>query len=121
MLKVKTIPVLLRIIAKIDTKPLTDKLKRADIFKEAEGKKDALSQLSNEKMVELGFELLPEITAQLGNIGGDLPEFIALYYGISIEDAGERDFSQVLNDLIYDEGIRSFFKNALRKKAEREA
>lgn len=121
MLKVKTIPVLLRIISKLDIAPIVSALKKADVFKESKGKKDALKQLSGEKIVELGLTVLPEITAQLCNIGGDIPEFVSVYYGISIEEANERDFSEVLNDLIHDEGIRAFFKTALRKKAERDA
>ena len=55
MLKIKTIPVLTRIISKIDVKPIVESLKNADIFKESKGKKDALKQLSGEKAVELGF------------------------------------------------------------------
>lgn len=121
MLKVKTIPILSRIISKLDIAPIVSVLKKTDVFKESKGKKDALKQLSSEKIVELGFEVLPEITAQLGNIGDDIPEFIALYYGVSREEAGEKDFSEVLNDLIHDKGIRTFFKTALRKKAECDA
>ena len=117
MLKIKTIPVLTRIISKIDV----ESLKNADIFKESKGKKDALKQLSGEKAVELGFEILPEITVQLGAIGEDIPEFVALYYGISEEEAAEKDFAEVLNDLVHDEGIRGFFSTALRKKVGREA
>jgi hypothetical protein len=49
MLKIKTIPVLTRIISKIDVKPIVQTLKNADIFKESKGKKDALKQLSGEK------------------------------------------------------------------------
>ena len=121
MLKIKTIPVLTRIISKLDIKPIVNSLKNADIFKESKGKKDALKQLSGEKAVELGFELLPEITAQLGVIGEDIPQFVATYYGISSEEAAEKDFAEVLNDIIHDEGIRGFFATALRKKVEREA
>lgn len=121
MLKIKTIPVLTRIISKIDVKPIVESLKNADIFKESKGKKDALKQLSGEKAVELGFEILPEITVQLGAIGEDIPEFVALYYGISEEEAAEKDFAEVFNDLIHDEGIRGFFSTALRKKVGREA
>ncbi len=121
MLKIKTIPVLTRIISKLDLKPVIEIFKNADIFKEAKGKKDALKQLSGEKATELGFAMLAEITPQLGAVGEDLPEFVALYYGISIEEAAEKDFAEVLNDLIHDEGIRGFFATALRKKVEREA
>lgn len=121
MLKIKTIPVLTRIISKLDLKPVIELFKSADIFKDAKNKGDALKQLSGEKAAELGFTMLAEITPQLGAVGEDLPEFVALYYGISEEEAAEKDFAEVLNDLIHDEGIRGFFSTALRKKVGREA
>lgn len=120
MLKIKTIPVLTRIISKLDTKPVLDALKDADIFDKANGKKDAVKQLSGEKAAELGFNVLAAITPQLGRIGEDIPEFVSLYYGISREEADEKDLAEVINDLINDKGIRDFFATALRKKAERE-
>ena len=118
MLKVKTVPVLARIIAKLDVKPIVKKLREADIFANNADKEQALEEIKGEKAVELGFELIAEITPQLDKIGDDIPEFIALYKGVSLEEAGEMDFSEVLNELIYDEGIRNFFKNALRRKVE---
>ena len=119
MLKIKTIPVLTRIVSKIDLKPVVEALKNADIFKEAKNKQDALSQLSGEKALELGFEILPAITGQLGMIGEELPEFVALYYDISIEEAGEKDIADVFRDILPDKGILNFFSTALRKKVER--
>ncbi len=120
MLKVKTIPVLSRMIAKLDTKPIVETLKNADIFKNTGSKTEALAEIKGEKAVELGFELIAEITPQLDRIGDDIPEFISLYKGVSLEEAGEFDFAEVLNEIINDEGIRNFFKNALRKKVEQE-
>ena len=35
------------------------------------------------------------------------------------EEADEKDFGEVVRDLLGDEGIRSFFATALRKKVER--
>lgn len=120
MLTVKTIPVITRIISKLDTKPIIRILKESDIFEEAHGKKEALAQLKGEKAVELGMEIFSEMTPQLGVIGADIPEIVALYYGISQEEANEKDIAEVINDLIHDEGIKSFFSTALRKKVERE-
>lgn len=121
MLKIKTIPVLTRIVSKLDVKPIVESLKAADVFKEAKGKKDAMKQLKGDKAVELGFEILPSILPQLDRIGAELPEFVSLYYGISLEDAEEKDLAEVINDLINDKGIRDFFATALRKKVERGA
>ena len=118
MLKVKMIPVLSRIASKIDTKPIVAKLKAADIFKEAKDKQGAIAQLKGDKAVELGFDLLHEILPQLGAIGEDVPELIALHYGISTEEAGEKDLLKALKDIFSDSGITSFFKTALQKKAE---
>lgn len=120
MLKIKTIPVLSRIISKIDLKPVIRALKNADIFDKSENAKEAVKQLNKEKAAELAFEIISEITPQLDKIGEDLPEFVSLYYGITREEADEKDFGEVVNDLIHDEGIRGFFSTALRKKVERE-
>lgn len=121
MLKVKMIPVLSRIISKLDLKPVINTVRGADIFENTDTKEAALKQLNKEKAAELTFEILSDITPQLDKVGNDIPELISLYYGISREEADEKDFAEVLNDLINDEGIRAFFKTALRKKAERDA
>lgn len=118
MLKVKIIPLLSRIASKIDTKPIVEKLKAADIFKEAKDKNGAIAQLKGDKVVELGCELLPEILPQLGAIGEDIPTLIALHYGVSVEEAGEKNLLEALKDIFSDSGITSFFKTALQKKAE---
>lgn len=121
MLKIKTIPVLTRMIAKIDMKPIMNTLKNADVFDAATNKKDAVKQLSSEQMGELAFDLLAEITPQLDKIGEEIPEFVSLYKGVTIEEAGEMDVGEVINDLINDEGIRTFISRALRGKAEHAA
>lgn len=121
MLKIKTIPVLTRMIAKIDLKPILNTLKNADIFDKTDNKADVMKQLTKEKAAELAFAMLGEITAQLDKIGDDIPEFVALYKGVSIEEAGEFDIAEIINEVINDDGIRTFFLRALRKKAERVA
>jgi len=121
MLKIKTIPVLTRIIAKLDVKPIMAKLKEADIFKGAGSKSEALAEIKGEKAVELGFELIAEIMPQLDKIGDDFPEFVSLYKGVSLEEAGEFDLAEIINELVNDEGIKNFFVTALRKKVERES
>ena len=118
MLKIKTIPVLTRMIAKIDMKPIMTKLKEADVFDAAATTKDAVKQLTAEKIGELAFDLLAEITPQLDKIGEEMPLFVSLYKGVSIEEAGEMDVADIINDLINDEGIRTFISRALQKKAE---
>ena len=120
MLKIKTVPVLTRIIAKLDLKPVISILKNTDVFGEAKNKAEALKELKGEGAAELGFEILGAITPQLDRIGEDIPEFVSLYKGVSLEEAGEFDLAEIVNEVIHDEGITGFFKNALRKKAEPE-
>lgn len=121
MLTIGTLPVLLKIVGKIDIKPIVEKLKDIDIFQDADNKEDAVKQLSKEKLGLLAFEILGEITPQLGKIADDLPALAAAYKGISIEEARKLDASEIINDLITDEGIKTFFKRALQKKAGQEA
>ena len=49
MLKVKTIPVLSRMIAKLDVRPILTKLKEADIFKSAGNKNNRFTRSSPPK------------------------------------------------------------------------
>lgn len=121
MLTIKTMPMLLKIVAKLDMKPVIDKLKAADIFDEPTDAKDAIKQLSKEKVATLAFEMIAEITPQLGKIADDLPPLVAAYKNISIAEAEQLDAAEMINEFIRDDGVTTFFKRALRKKAEQEA
>lgn len=121
MLTIGTIPILLKIIGKLDVKPIVEKLKDVDIFNVPNGAADAVNQLSKEKFAVLGFEMLGELTSQFGKIADDLPALIAAYKGVSVEEANKLDAAETLNELINDEGIRTFFSRLLRKKAKQEA
>ncbi len=118
MLKVATIPVLTRMLAKIDITPIIERLKGIDIFKAPESAEEAKKELDPEKVGVVGAEIIAEIMPQIDKIGADIPEFIALYKGVSLKEANELDFAVVLNELINDSGIRSFFSVALRRKVE---
>lgn len=124
MLKIATIPVISRMISKIDLAPIIERVKTVDIFddtvQEEGAEKGAKKALSPEKVGVLGAEVIAELMPQLDKIGADIPEFVALYKGVSLKEANELDFAEVLNELVYDEGIRSFFTVALRKKVEQE-
>ncbi len=117
MLTIGTMPILLKIVGKLDIKPIIEKLKGVDIFDEPTNAEDAMKQLSKEKVATLAFEMLAEITPQLGKIADDLPALAAAYKGVSIEEAKKLDAAEVINELITDEGVKTFFKRALRKKA----
>lgn len=122
MLTIKTMPTLLKIVGKLDIKPVIEKMKGVDIFndtKDDNGKE--VKELSKEKVGILAMETIAEITPQLVKIADDLPPLVAAYYDISLEEAYKKDAAEVINDLINDEGIVSFFKRALRKKVEQGA
>lgn len=121
MLNIATLPLLLKIIAKLNMSPIIEKLKTVDIFEDAKDAKDAKKQLSREKVGVVAMEIFAEITPQLGKIADDLPELVAAYKGVSIEEAKKLDAAEVINEIINDEGILSFFSRALRKKVERTA
>ena len=122
MLTIGTMPIMLKIVGKLDIKPIIPMLKNLDIFeepKDVEDAKDALKKLSKEKVGVLACEVLAEITPQLGKIADD-PPLVAAYKGISVAEAQKLDAAEVINELVNDEGVRSFFKRALRKKAGQE-
>lgn len=121
MLTIKTMPMLLKIVAKLDMKPIIEKLKEVDIFDEPADAADAMRQLSKEKVATLAFEMLSELTPQLGRIADDLPPLVAAYKNITIAEAEQLDAAEVINEIIHDEGVTTFFKRALRKKVEQGA
>lgn len=118
MLTIGAMPILLKAVGKLDIKPIIEKLKNLDIFEEPKDGENALVQLSKEKVGMLAFEILSEITPQLGKIADDLPPLVAEYKGVTLEEAKNLNAAEVINEMICDDGVRNFFKIALRKKAE---
>ena len=118
MLTIRTMPILLKIAGKLDINPIIAKLREADIFDDPNGKEDAIKQMSKEKLGLLGMEILSVISPQLGRIADDIPPLVAAYKGITLKEAEELDAAEVISEIIHDEGIRGFFANALRKRAE---
>ena len=114
MLRIATIPHLMRIAAKIDLKPVIEQLKEVDIF---DDKKPVTEQLSKEKLGVLGMEALTAVTPQLGKIADDLVPLIAAYKNVSLEEAEGLDALEVISEIAHDKAILNFFKSALRKKA----
>lgn len=119
MLKIRTMPILLKIAGKLDLNPIIATLKEADLFDEPSDGKNALVQLKNlsaEKAGILGMKVVSAIAPQLGRIADDIPPLVAAYKSVSLEEAMELDAAEVINEIINDDGVRCFFKNALRKK-----
>ncbi|MCL2518012.1 MAG: hypothetical protein FWF15_05560 [Oscillospiraceae bacterium] len=110
MLKVKIIPVLAGIVSKIEIQPIIERMKTIDISENQ----------TTEQQAIIVFELIAAITPQLGAIAEDIPQLIALYKEISVEEAGELDFIEIIKELLGDKGIINFFSTALRGKAARE-
>ena len=118
MLNVQTMQTLLRITSRLDLTPVIDVLKGADIFTDAKDKKEAIQQITSEKAGELAVTAISALLPQLDAVADFLPELVARYKGISIEDAAKADAFEVIDELIHDEGMTSFFKRALRGKAK---
>ena len=114
MLRISTIPHLMKIAGKLDLNPIIEKLKEVDIF---ENGKSAIEQLDKEKLGILGMEVLTAVTPQFGKIADDIIPLIAAYKNVSREEAENLDAIEVIGEIAHDEAIVRFFKSALRKKA----
>jgi hypothetical protein len=113
MLRIATTPYLMKIVAKIDLRPVIEKLKDNDLF---DNDKPVSEQLDKEKLGIIGMDILSEITPQLGKIADDIVPLVAAYKNVSVEDAENLDALEMISEIINDEGIVSFFKSALQKK-----
>ena len=119
MIKIKMVPILSRIVSNLDLEPIIEKVVNLDLFN-INGKKIIAKEITPEKIGDILEAVLPEIAKQIGAIGEFIPELVAAYKGVSIEEAEEMDFAEIICDFRHDEGIKNFFVNALRKKVERE-
>ena len=117
MLSIRTMPLLMKIAAKLDTKPIIERLKDMDVFSETQNDDGTVTrELDREKVGLLGVEVFAEVIPQLGTVADDLPPLVAAYKNISIEDALDLDAVEVLKEIATDTGVTSFFKSALLKK-----
>ena len=117
MLKIGMLPVLMRMVSKLDLKPIIQKLKKLDIFdvENMEQNSEAAPKITAEQAGELAFEIIAELTPQLDKIGEEIPEFVAQYEGISVEEAKNRDIFEVIKKLKEEKGIVNFLSLALKK------
>ena len=115
MLKIKVVPLILKIISKIDLKPVTEAVKSINDFTPTNDKTEAAAQLA-ERKTELGFSVLEAITPQLGRIADDITELIAAYEGVTVDAAAELDAIAEFKKIAADAGMVSFFKSALQTK-----
>ncbi|MEE0100363.1 MAG: hypothetical protein U0I48_01315 [Acutalibacteraceae bacterium] len=117
MLKIGILPVLMRMVSKLDLKPIIERLKKLDIFdvENMEQNSEAAPKITAEQAGELAFEIIAELTPQLDKIGEEIPEFVAQYEGISVEEAKNRDIFEVIKKLKEEKGIVNFLSLALKK------
>ena len=114
MLSIATLPVLLKIISKIDLKPIILKIKDIDFNINSENEVEK----QKEEYGKLALEIIAELTPQLGKIADDLPDLVAIYKKISLEEAKDLDAIEVIKEIMSDDGILVFFKTALQKNVE---
>ena len=113
MIKTKALPVILRVVSKLDLKPIIAKLKGLDLKSVESG------ALSSEDAGILAFEVFSEIIPQLGKIENDIVQLIADTRDITIKEAEQISAIDALQELFSDKELIDFFKSALTKKAER--
>lgn len=121
MLSIKALGLLMKITSRLDLKDVITELRSLDIFKEAKSAEEAKAQLSKEKLSEVALVGVNALLPQFDVIGEFLPELVAAYKNISIEEAEQADALEVVTEIMSDEGIISFFKTALRKKVEQQS
>jgi hypothetical protein len=110
--------ILLKITSRLDITPVIDVLKNADIFTDAKSKEEALAQLTTDKAAELAFSAISAILPQLDTVADFLPALAAAYKGVTLEEANTLDAFTVLDEIIHDEGMISFFRRLLHDKAK---
>lgn len=118
MLNIKSMSILLKITSRLDIAPVIDVLKNADIFADAKSKEDALAQLTTDKAAELAFSAISALLPQLDTVADFLPALTAAYKGVTLEEANALDAFAVIDEIIHDEGMTSFFKRLLHDKAK---
>jgi hypothetical protein len=67
-----------------------------------------------EQKVAFGFEMIAAMMPQLGAVGDDLVELIALIKGVTVAETGELDAIQCVKDVFAEEGMLDFFMQRLK-------
>lgn len=112
-MKLKVLPLLFNVLAKIDIEGIIDKLKNLDIFDEKQ------TEITNSQKAELGLAIIAEVIPQLGKISNDIIPLVSVYKGIPEEEAENLDVVEVFKEIFSNAAITGFLSNALQKKVER--
>lgn len=112
MIKTKALPVILRVVSKLDLKPIIERLKKLDLKSVESG------TLSSEDKAILAFEVLSEFIPQLGKIDGEILQLIADTRDITLKEASEINIIDALHGLFADEDLIAFFQSWMKKLAQ---
>jgi len=110
MIKAKVLPIVIRVVSKLEAKPIIEKLKKLD-FKSL----DHGNKLSKEDQALLAAEMMAEFIPQLGKIEDDIIPLIAALEDVSLDEAKELDLFETLNKIFSNKELVDFFKSAWRK------
>lgn len=110
MIKAKVLPIVIRVVSKLEAQPIIEKLKALD-FKSL----DNGNQLSKEDTALLAFEMMSEFIPQLGKIEDDLIPLIAALEDVTEKEAEELDLLKTLENIFSNKELVAFFKSAWRK------
>jgi hypothetical protein len=109
MLKLEMVPVLLRMAAKIDIRPLIQSFSDSGALKG--------NETDREKLAAVAFTAAADLLPQLGQIGGDLVELVAANRGVTVQEAKQMDAIKELKELLTDTGVLGFFTKLLTKNS----
>ncbi len=110
MLKIKLLPVIFGIVGKLDLQPALAGIKNAYAAQ-------ANEQDTEELKTEIGFAIIESLLPQIGKVADDLPKLVAVYKGITVEEAGELDAIEEIKALAADAGVLKVFQSALQAKS----
>lgn len=109
-MKIKYLPIITRIVSKINISECFQKIKEIDFSEGA-----SLNNLSQDDLGKIGMVLLEVIVSKCNEIENDLELLIAAYENKKVEDIQELDLIDELKKIFSDEGIRKSFSFALKK------
>lgn len=109
-MKIKFLPVITRIISKLNISDFIKKLKEIDFEEES-----SLTNLSQEDLGKVGFLFLEVILTNINYVEEDIEMLIALYENKKKEEIQELDIVEEFTKIFEDEGIRKAFSFALKK------
>ena len=112
MIKAKALPVILRVVAKLELKPIIERLKKVDLKSVESG------ALSSEDKAILAFEVLSEFIPQLGKIDGEILQLIADTRDITIKEASELNIIDALQGIFMDEDLIAFIQSLMKKSVQ---